>query len=111
MGADQDCDSCEYPTTAGHDKPWDDDDPHYSNQMQTGTCVRHALAKALALDRLTSKYIDVKPKDLINLLLTARRDKGASGAHPMDWNGKVLEIASLKDGHIYDCTIEVHSGP
>ena len=31
MGADLDCDSCEYPTTAGHDSLWDDGDPHYSN--------------------------------------------------------------------------------
>ena len=49
MGADQvDCDSCEYPRTAEQDPQWKDDDRYYSNQMQTGTCVRHALAKALA---------------------------------------------------------------
>ena len=47
-----DCDSCEYPTSASHDPLWSDDDPTYSNQLETGTCVRHALAKALALDPL-----------------------------------------------------------
>ena len=48
MGATLDCDSCEYPTAAKQDPQWKDNDPRYSNQMQTGPCVRHALAKALA---------------------------------------------------------------
>ena len=37
----------------------------------------------------------------------ARQDKGAGGAHPEDWDGKVITLIGKKDGHIYDCTIGV----
>ena len=78
-------DSCEYPTSASNDPLWSDDDLTYSNQSQTGTCVRHALAKALAFTYGSEDILGVKPKDLMNPLLMARPDKGAGGAIPMDW--------------------------
>ena len=102
-----DCDSCEYPTSASHDPLWSDDDPTYSNQLETGTCVRHAIAKALALEPVSDNTLGIKPKDLMNLLLTARPDKGAGGATPMDWDLSILSIQSQKDGNIYDCEISV----
>ena len=55
--------------------------------MNTGTCVRHALAKALALNPLSIKELGVKPKDLMNPILTQRPDLGAGGATPEDWHG------------------------
>ena len=75
MGARLDCDSCEYPTTAKQDPQWKDDDIHYSNQMSTGTCVRHALAKTLArwyMSFTNNPAGKIKPKDLIQPLLTVR---------------------------------------
>ena len=35
-------------------------------------------------------------------------DKGAHGAYPTDWDGKVLQLQSQKDGHVYACTIQVY---
>ena len=37
----------EYPSEAMKDPLWSVNDPWYSNQKKTNTCVRHALAKAL----------------------------------------------------------------
>ena len=66
--------SCEYPSNALADPQWDDDDEewYYSNQMQTGTCVRHAIAKALYKEVKAGSPYDKKPKDLIDLLMTLR---------------------------------------
>ena len=74
--------------------------------METGTCVRHAIAKALAVELRGKFFADKKPKDLLELLIMARRDLGAGGAHPEDWDDQVLTLVG-KDGHVYDCTISV----
>ena len=59
--------------------------------METDTCVRHALAKALYQHaRAYEVDFDNKPRNLLNLLLTVRQDKGAGGANPLDWDGKVI---------------------
>ena len=71
--------------------------------METGTCVRHAIAKALAG---YCGFLGIKPKDLLNPLMMARRDLGAGGAHPEDWDDQVLTLVG-EDGHVYDCTITV----
>ena len=41
------------------------------------------------------------------LLMANRKDKGAGGATPMDWDKKVFTLTGKEDGHIYDLTIRV----
>ena len=86
---------------------WNGGDPWYSNQMNTGTCVRHSLAKALFSFSYGSMQLNVSPEDLLDLLLMARQDKGASNANPLDWDGKVLVYRHRTTHAIYDCTVSV----
>ena len=37
----------------------------------------------------------------------ARKDKGAGGAHPLDWDAKELTLVHQQTGDIYDCTVSV----
>ena len=70
--------------------------------------MRHAFAKALALTYSWEHIgLEVTPRDLMNPLLMARPDRGAGGAIPEDWEGKVLNLQSQINGDIYDCTIFV----
>ena len=69
--------------------------------------MRHSLAKAIATSYGASVYLNTKPEHLMNALLSARQDRGAGGAHPMDWHGKVLAIQGQNDGGVYECTVSV----
>ena len=44
---------------------------------------------------------------MIEHLLNVRQDKGAGGATPTDWHGKVITLVGKDFGHIYNCTIGV----
>ena len=67
-----------------------EEDIYYSNQGQTGSCVRHALAKAVkrAINLLTHGSVNIPVNNLINMLLTNRADLGEQGAEPEEWDGK-----------------------
>lgn len=87
-------------------------DPYYSNQGEAGTCVRHAIAKAIIreISGYTDHVIKFNVICLAQLLNFARRDLGAGGAHPEDFH-MVDILASSLDGHCYDLKIEVQGVP
>jgi hypothetical protein len=63
-------------------------DPYVSNQGSTGTCARHAIAKAIYREFLQRNLTSFNVEALVNfLLITQPREAGLHGAYQIDWDG------------------------
>lgn len=84
------------------------EDPYYSNQGGSGTCVRHALAKAIVreITGWTKNHISVDTNSIVTSLLNSRRTLGARGARVLDWNN-TSAVVQDQFGHIYEYVLHI----
>ena len=63
-----------------------EDEPYYSNQGAAGTCVRHAVAKAIQreITRYTQNKIALHTMTLVQWLVNENPQFGADGCRPCD---------------------------
>lgn len=108
-----------------------DDDPYFSNQGEAGTCVRHALAKALNYkfkefvskkaykeDGSLLKARCVDPEDsfkteaTVNVLVNGLSKSGAKGCWPEDYDEHGFKLVGRR-GKVYELKVSVQkrSGP
>lgn len=95
----------EGPAEATRNPPYVDGDPYYSNQGQAGTCVRHAIAKALYREisgytERTQNPVYPRTSDLVAMLLNLRPELGANGTWPTIYDD-LRGTAADNRGNIY----------
>lgn len=114
-----------FPVEASSNPEFGHADPYFSNQGEAGTCVRHALAKALQYrfekfvskaayrkDESPLKACCVDPSDSLETLATVSvlvnelSSSGAKGTWPEAYDGKRLKLVGRK-GKVYELQVSV----
>jgi hypothetical protein len=104
---------CPPPANASrHEEFGDEDDPYWSNQGESGTCARHALAKGIyrEISGYTKNHVTCRISNLVTMLLTTNQAPGGGGAAVTAWNDLVGSFADLR-GRVYDISFRVREVP
>jgi len=85
-----------------------EDQPFYSNQGAAGTCVRHAVAKAVQREIIehTDNRIALHTMSLVQWLVDENPQFGANGCWPDDFHSCAGTLIG-QGGYIYDVTINI----
>jgi hypothetical protein len=90
-----------------HEKEFSEEDLFYSNQGKSGTCVRHAIAKAVQFDMqwtFKSKH-KLHTSALVSFLVNSIR-KGADGCWPLEFDNVKGQVIGHK-GEVFEIHLQV----
>jgi len=85
-----------------------EDDIYFSNQGEAGTCVRHAIAKAMQreITGFTKDKLKFNTSALVGFLVTKLDGNKAKGCWPTDFDGVSGSVLG-KRGIIYDVKLRI----
>ena len=107
--------SCDQRMNAEPPPEWDagqpefkEDEPYYSNQGAAGTCVRHAVAKAIQreITGYTQNKIALHTMTLVQWLVNENPQFGADGCRPCDFDECKGTLVG-QGGYIFDVAINI----